>query len=205
MQQLRITIGEIIPEYKVIIEPSAILGYGSLLVFAAITGGISMFAYVLTAMWVIISHEYAHLKECLKRNVKVNYVKFAWYGGMVSADIKYANDAVPICLAGVVNTSYYAMASLILLISVNYLGRYVWTGFNFANNPYLSFINCFTLYTVMAVICNILPITYHSKKHGLISTDGWSAIRSMELRDEMWNDGVHNAMTTLQGAPLWQT
>jgi hypothetical protein len=66
-------------------------------------------------------------------------------------------------------------------------------GLNFAGNPYLALLNGIVSFLVVMSITNILPINYHHKKHGLISTDGWAALRFIELRDELWNDGKGEA------------
>jgi hypothetical protein len=67
-------------------------------------------------------------------------------------------------------------------------------GVNFAQNPYLALLNGIVCFLVVMSITNILPINYNHKKHGLISTDGWAALRFIELREELWNDGRAEAM-----------
>lgn len=187
-----------IAEYPIVYKPSFVLFWGVALGLSVFTGGSLMFAFTAIAILMLIHHEHAHVKECLKRGVRVNSVTFNWLGGVVNADICYANDAVPILLAGIKNTGYYVFLSIGLLLSVHYMGRNVWSGFNFANNPYLQFLNSFVLFSVILLITNCLPISHYSKKHGVISTDGWGAYRMLEKRDELWNDGKGNAHQYLE-------
>ena len=190
------------PEYPIIYEKSFLIFWGTMLALSLYGGGLLMFAFTATAILVLIHHEHAHLKQCMKRNVKVNSVIFTWYGGGVNADIVYAHDAVPILLAGVTNTGYYAVAFIAMLGSYHYIGRTFGMGINFANNPYIAFLNSLTLFTVIMVFTNVLPISIKSKEHGIISTDGWGAIRFIELRDELWNDGAHDALVWTPASEL---
>lgn len=182
------------PDYEISYEPSFVIFWGLMLAGGLLAGGLLMLAFIATAILTLIHHEHAHLKTSLERNVKINYVKFTWLGGLVDADITYAHDAVPIYSAGVINSGCYAVVFAGALISINYLGRNVWTGFNFANNPYLQFLNSITMFAVVMVVTNILPIAWKSKKYGIVSTDGYAAYKFVELRDELWNDGKSLAM-----------
>ncbi|MDD3019876.1 MAG: hypothetical protein PHX61_02715 [Alphaproteobacteria bacterium] len=172
--------------YKINYTISFVIFWGLALGFGLFAGGLLTFALVAMMILVLISHENAHLKQCLKRGVKVNSVTFTAMGGMVDADILYANDAVPILAAGVIDTGFYTfvfggfLAALYLIRPHN---------FNFAMNPWLNLLTSTSASLVVMFITNILPITYHSKKDGIISTDGWGAVRYSELRDELWNDG----------------
>lgn len=182
-----------VTEYPIIYELSFLLFWGPMLALSVYAGGLLMFAFTLLAMMVLIHHEHAHVKECQKLGVKVNSVKFNWMGGAVNADIHYANDAVPIMAAGVLNTGFYTFAAVALLGTVHYLGRNVVTGFNFANNPYLQFLTSVSVFLVVLLFSNLLPISVKSKEHGIITTDGWGAYKFSILRDELWNDGKNNA------------
>jgi hypothetical protein len=162
-----------------------------MLAYSVYVGGLPMVVFTIVAILMLIHHEYAHIRECERRGVKVNNVRFTWLGGLVNAEIYYANDAVPILAAGVINTGCYTFAFTSLLLIINYMGRNVWLGFNFANNPYLQLLNSIVLFSFIMLITNILPVSINSKKYGLILTDGWGAYKFRELRDEMWNNGMH--------------
>jgi hypothetical protein len=181
------------PAYPINYELSFLLFWGPMLALSVFGGGLLMFAFTMLAIMVLIHHEHAHVKECIKRGVKVNSVTFNWMGGGVNADIYYANDAVPILSAGLINTGCYAFAAVALLASVQYLGRNVWTGFNFANNPYLQFLTSVSVFLSVLFFSNILPISIHSKEHGIVRTDGWGAYKFRILRDELWNDAKNIA------------
>jgi hypothetical protein len=142
-------------------------------------------------MLFLISHEHAHASECIKRGVKINSITFTWLGGMIDCDILYANDAVPILSAGVINTSCYMFASIGILV-MSYLIRLLGLtdGMNYAmTNPIVGFAYTVVGCVVILTLTNVLPINYHHKTYGLISTDGWAALRFRTLRDELWNDG----------------
>ena len=178
--------------YPIIYENSFVVFWGIFLGVGLFAGGLLTFALVAMMMLVLISHEHAHVKQCIKRHVPIRSVKFNWLGGMVDADIRYANDAVPILSAGVYDTGCY---TLVFGAIIWYLDTFRVTGLDYANNPYLSLLNGIACFLIVMSITNVLPINYHHKKHGLISTDGWAALRFRELRDELWNDGkveAHN-------------
>lgn len=181
-------------DYPIIYDTSFVIFWGVVLSISLYTGGLLSFATVAVMILVLIHHEHAHIKECKARGVKVNSVRFTWLGGMVDADILYANDAVPIMKAGVANTGYYAIAFVIILMGYNFIGRNYGLGINFANNPYLNMITSIMLFTVIMFFSNILPISYKSKKYGVITTDGWGAFKFVELRDELWNEGKYDAI-----------
>lgn len=71
-------------------------------------------------------------------------------------------------------------------------------GMDFAMNPLLNLLIGVVSFLIVMCITNVLPINYHHKKHGIISTDGWAAIRFRELRDELWNDGRAIASTHIR-------
>ena len=177
--------------YKIEYRPSFVIFWGSALGFGLFAGGLLTFALVAMMILVLLSHERAHLNQCIKRGVGVNGVTFTAMGGMVDADILYANDAVPILAAGVIDTGCYTFVFGGFLAAL-YLIRPA--GFNFVMNPWLNFLTSITAFLVVMCVTNILPINYRSKVHGIISTDGWAAVRFAELRDELWNDGRCLAM-----------
>jgi hypothetical protein len=109
---------------------------------------------------------------------------------MVDCDIKNAHEAVPILAAGLIDTGCYTVSFMGVFLALNIIRP---VGLNFAGNPYLALLNGIVSFLVVMSITNILPINYHHKKYGLISTDGWAALRFIELRDELWNDGKGEA------------
>ena len=182
-------------DYPIIYEPSFVIFWGGVMAFSLYSGGLLSFATIAIMMLVLIHHEHAHVKQCLQRGAQVRSVRFTWMGGLVDAEIMYANDAVPILTAGVFNTGCYALAFIGLLAAVTYIGRNI-ISMDFAYNPYLQFLNSIMLFTTIMFFSNILPITINSKKYGLISTDGWAAIKYIELRDELWNEGKYESLVS---------
>jgi len=184
-------------DYKIIYEPSFVIFWGLALSAGLFVGGLLTIAAVAMAMLILITHEHAHIEECNRVNIGINSVRFTWLGGMVDfrdADAWYAGDIVSLLLAGVKDTGAYSISFIFVLVILNYLGRNVVLGFNFANNPYINFVNSVVLFSGVLFIGHFLPITYKTKSGGLISPDGWAALRFMELRDELWNDGKSLAM-----------
>lgn len=177
--------------YPIIYTPSFVLFWGLSLSAGIFAGGFLTLSLLLMMMLVLISHEHAHLKQCHNLNVKINNVRFTWLGGMVDADIKDADSAVKVLSAGVIDTGCY-MVSFVGLLAGIYLIKPL--GLNFANNPYLNLITSIILFLIIMCMTNILPISYNHKVHGIISTDGWAALRFIELRDELLNDGRCLAM-----------
>jgi hypothetical protein len=182
-------------DYPIIYEPSFVVLWGLALGGGLFIGGLLTFALVAFMMLVLIHHEHAHLVQLNRRGIKVNFVKFNCWGGIIGADLEYANDAIPVHLAGVINTGLYTLASIAGLAGINILGRYYLTGFNFANNPYLSFLNSAVLFTMVLFISNIIPGSIKLKNYGTIMTDGGAAYKYLELRDELWNCGKDRAIT----------
>ena len=177
--------------YPIIYTPSFVIFWGLSLGAGLFIGGGLTFALVAMMILVLISHEHAHLNQCHELGVKVNSVTFTWLGGMVDCDIKYAHDAVPILAAGLIDTGCYTVSFIGVFAALNIIRPH---GLNFAANPYLALLNGIVCFLVVMSVTNILPINYLHKKHGLISTDGWAALRFVELRDELWNDGRSLAM-----------
>lgn len=184
-------------DYPIIYEPSFVIMWGLAIAIGLYSGGLLTFALIAFMILVLIHHEHAHLKELKKRYININYVKFNWLGGIIHADVKYANDAVPVHLAGVMNTGAYTILSVVGFAGLTYIGRNVLSGFNFANNPYLNFLNSAMLFTSILFISNIVPGSIKIKKYGTIMTDGWAAFKYRELRDELWNEGRWVAMDSV--------
>jgi hypothetical protein len=181
-------------EYPVKFAPSFILFWILFGALALYFKGLLLFATVALMLIVILHHEYAHVKQCEKRGVIINEVRFNWLGGLVETDIRYANDAVPIYTAGVINTGCYAVAFTGLLAVITYIGRTYAVGINFANNPYLEFLTSIILFTTVMFFTNMLPISYKSKKYGVMMTDGLAAFHYRVLRDELTNEGKYDAI-----------
>jgi hypothetical protein len=180
-------------EYPIIYEPSFVLFWGFCLAFAEFTGGIMMIALVALMLLVLVHHEHAHAKECLKRGVKIEAIKFFWLGGCVQMGPSHYNDAIPILTAGVFNTFFYAGIFSLTWFVVMFCWQYLIV-FNRANNPYISLLDSAILFSIAMAISNVLPLEYNSNKYGIISTDGWAAFKFRELRDELWNDGKTEAI-----------
>jgi hypothetical protein len=181
-------------EYPIVYEPSFVILWGLAFAIGLYIGGLLTFAFTAFMILVLIHHEHAHLVELKKRYININYVKFNWLGGIINADIQYANDAVPIHLAGVINTGAYMVLSIIIFAGGMFMGRFYWSGFNFANNPYLNFLNSAMLFTGILFVSNIIPGSIYIKEYGTIMTDGGAAFKYAELRDELWNDGKSIAL-----------
>jgi hypothetical protein len=163
-------------QYPITYTRSFILLWGPALGIGLFIGGALTFALVCMMILVLISHEHAHLKQCERHNVNVKSVTFTWLGGMIDLDIKGAADGIPVLFAGVVDTGMYTISAVTLWAIPN-LTRPI--GLNFANNPYLNLLNSITLFCVVMFISNILPISYNSEKHGIITTDGWATYKLM--------------------------
>jgi hypothetical protein len=187
-------------DYPIIFEPSFIVMWGVTLAIGFSVGGFLALASAAFMLLVLVHHEHAHIKEMERRHVRINYVMFTWLGGMVHADIQYANDAVPILLAGLRNTGIYAFFAYVLYFGVTVISQAHLTGINFANNPYLLTLNNAMLFTFVLFISNIIPGTIRHKKYGAIRTDGWAAYIYKELQYELWNDGKSIAMNSVVAA-----
>jgi len=181
-------------KYPVIFDTSFIIFWVLVGATALYTKGQLLFATVALMLLVVLHHEYAHVKQCEKRGVPIKSIRFNWIGGLVEADIRYANDAIPIYAAGVVNTGCYALTFTCLLAVITYIGRSYAVGINFANNPYLEFLTSIILFSTVMFFSNILPVSFKSKKYGVMMTDGLAAFTYRVLRDELWNEGKYDAI-----------
>lgn len=175
------------PEY----EASFLILWGSALGISLFIGGILAMVGVLMMLLMILSHENAHYRACIRRNVKVNWIRFNWLGGMINCDIRHYNDAVPVLMAGVKDTGKYAAIFAPLPWLLYYVIRPI--GLNFANNPYFNLLNCLAVFSAVLFISNIFPGRIPSKE-GPIMTDGWAALKYHELERELWNDGKYGVM-----------
>lgn len=161
--------------YTVEYDLSFVLLWGLLLSGALISGGLLFFAAMLTMMGILISHEYAHIKECEKRYIKINWVRFSLMGGAIDADVWYANDIVPIWQAGISNTNVYTFA---------FGGVYILAELLQCSNHMLAFAR------TILVGAAILALTNYAIPN---VSDGAIVRRFTELRDELWNDGARIA------------
>jgi hypothetical protein len=175
---------------KVNYTGSFLIFWGGALGIGLYMGGLLMVAYILICLYLMHTHEHAHAVECIKRNITIKKIEFSAAGGCVNCGEMYANDAVPILLAGLKNTTVYLFGFVGLAI---FLSWYRFIGVNYANNPYINLVNCVSLFTLCLVICNCLPISYQSKEYGLVSTDGWAAIIYREFSIELMNEGKYLA------------
>jgi len=175
------------PEYAL----SFLVLWGSALGITLYTGGLLAMAGILVMMLMILSHENAHYNACLKQNVKVNWIRFNWLGGMINCDFIHYNDVVPVLLAGVKNTGIYAVILAPIPWIIYNVIRPV--GVNFAHNPYMGFLTSIALFAVVLFFSNISPVTIPSKE-GPIMTDGWAAVKYYELQRELWNDGKYGGI-----------
>lgn len=156
-------------------------------------GGWINVAFILIALGMIACHEYAHAVACVKNDLKIKEMGFTWLGGYVRADVNTPTEAVDFFMAGIKNTGWFAVVFTAALIFVNIAGR-TFLSINFApTNVYLSLLNTLTLFSIMMLACNVLPISYHDKKHDvLVTTDWFAATMYKEMRDELWNDGKNS-------------
>jgi hypothetical protein len=157
--------------------------------------GVMGFAIIALMMLTLIHHEHAHAKVCEKLGIKINYIKFNFLGGFVNADVIYARDAAKVLAAGVINTGMYALAFTIPTFLIYYIKP---LGLNFAQNPYLNFIDTMSGCMILFFLLVIIPVKYRHEKHGLITTDGYGVYLmnklAVERDDELWNDGVRIAL-----------
>lgn len=166
--------------------------------FALYTNGLLSVAFVALALLTLIHHEHAHIKECNKVGVIVNEVEFNWLGGLVNMKPNTPVDSRDILLAGIVNTGSYAFIFNGLILAIYYIKS---IGLNFANNPYLELIDSCAVFTGLFLVVNILPISFKSKKYGVVATDGWGAVKMHLLipsYNELWNDGAVLALDQTQ-------
>jgi hypothetical protein len=182
------------PDYKITYTLSFILFWGNALAISLYAGGILSFSMVCMMIGVLISHEHAHIKKCQDLNVGIRSVKFTWLGGQVDfrdCDTQYADDYLQIISAGIIDTGYYTFSVLGFIAVLPYI---VPPGFNFAMNQPINLLYGIATFLTIMFISNILPIEYRHPEHGIITTDGWAAVRMLELRNEMMNDGRAQAI-----------
>jgi len=165
-----------VPEYPIIYDGSFIIFWTGVLLLEFYDGGLLAVAFTLLALLIIISHEHAHASQCLKNGNRIFGISFTWLGGSVLADIDKTSDKIDFYKAGIVDTGAYALAFVEIVAVLWFIHEYLQPiGINFAPNPYFSLLNSITVFAVVLFICNILPISFHSKKHDMIiMTDGWA-------------------------------
>lgn len=163
------------------------------------TGGLMGFALIALMLLTLIHHEHAHAKVCNNLGIKINRIKFNWLGGFVIADVVYARDASKVLAAGIINTGLYALLFTIPTFLIYYVKP---LGFNFAQKPYLNFIDTMSGCMILFFLLVIIPVKFRHEKHGLITTDGYGIYLmnklAVERDDELWNDGARIALTQLQ-------
>jgi hypothetical protein len=180
--------------YKVNYTLSFVIFWGLALGFGLFIGGLLTLSVVLLMILFLHTHEYAHVRACQKYNVGIKDVYFSAFGGGVDVeDIKFLPDSIPIYMAGLIDTSVFCGVFVIpLFIIINFNPFCI----NIAPiNPWLNLLKSISVFLIVMTISNIIPITFHSNKDGLIRTDGWAAWCNAELCREMWNDGKYISMT----------
>ena len=180
--------------YEIEYTKGFVIFWGIGFAFALYTNGALSVAFVALALLTLIHHEHAHIEACNRVGVLVKRVEFNWLGGLVNMEPNNPQESRGILLAGVINTAAYTFLFNGLLFAIYYVKP---IGLNFANNPYLELLISCAMFTGMFLIVNVLPISYTSKKYGLIATDGWGAVKMHRLipsYDELWNDGAKVAL-----------
>ena len=179
--------------YDIEYDLSFVVLWGSALGFGLFCGGLLLFALVSMMIFVLISHEHAHLLECERLGARVKKVVFTALGGQVHFTAQTVSDTISICRAGVIDSSCYAVSFVAMLATLTFIGRGM--DWNFADPTPLGMLwrlrmlNGLVLFAVVLVVSNILPIVYHHKQHGLITTDGWATVLLKDMENEWWNDG----------------
>lgn len=180
--------------YKIEYTPGFVVFWGIGFAFALFTNGLLSLVFVAIALLTLIHHEHAHIKECNKVGVLIKHVKFNWLGGLVNMEPNNPFDSRSVLLAGLINTGAYTFIFNGLILAIYYIRP---TGLNFANNPYLALLSSCAAFTGMFLIVNVLPISFKSKKYGIVATDGWGAVmmhRLIPSHNELWNDGAVSAL-----------
>jgi len=181
--------------YPITYSLSFVLIWGLSFGVAVFYGKLMFVAYVALMMLVLICHEHAHAEECVRLGIEIKSIEFTAFGGMVKTGaVEYVDDAISIFKAGVANTGYYAVSFFFVFAMLQMYGRGMIPGFNLANNAYIDFAFSSVIFTSVLFLCNILPVSYHSKEHGLVATDGYAIIIFRELHAEMMNEGKYQAL-----------
>lgn len=180
--------------YEIEYTKGFVIFWGIGFAFALYSNGLLSVAFVALALLTLIHHEHAHIEACNRFGVLVKRVEFNWLGGLVNMEPNNPHESRDILFAGIHNTASYALLFNGLVAAIYYIKP---IGLNFANNPYLELLASCAMFTGMFVIVNVLPVSYKSKKYGLIATDGWGAIkmhRLIPVYAELWNDGAKVAL-----------
>jgi hypothetical protein len=152
-------------------KSSFVLFWGLALGGGLFAGGLLMLALTCMMILCLITHEHAHAVECINRGVQVKRIWFTWLGGAIDADLKEDCDAIPILLAGVKDTACYTFAfGGVFAVLLNLYTPAM--PFQF-----IAMAKSMLLFAGVLTLTNVLPLTFHSKEHGEISTDGWAAFK----------------------------
>lgn len=181
------------PDYPIVYTRSFVVFWGVGLSAALFCGGLLALAAALMILLMLVHHEHAHTKMALEHCAKVESITFGAFGGMLSTTPKHAHEEIDIYAAGVLNSLGYAIVLVGCLISLRQLSYA--SGWNLVDPMplgllyWFQFLNSISLAAVVLVISNVIPIWYHSKKHGLVTTDGFAVVLKWGDRKEWWNDG----------------
>jgi len=142
-------------------------------------GGLLGVAFTFMAMLIIVSHEHAHALQCIKNGNTILGIHFNWMGGAVIADIDKTEHKIDFYKAGLIDNGAYAIGLTEIVCAIWFIHNYLHpSGINFAPNPFLSLLNSIAFFSVILFICNLVPLSYHSKKHDMIiTTDGWATYK----------------------------
>lgn len=187
------------PPYEIEYTKGFVLFWGICFATMIYTSGIMGFALIALMLLTLIHHEHAHAAECIRLNLHINRIKFNWMGGFVNVDVTSARDSARVLAAGVINTGLY---TLLFTIPTFLIYQMKPIGLNFAQNPYLKFLDTMSVCMILFFIMIILPIKFRHKTHGIITTDGYGILLmnklAVERDDELWNDGALLALDQQQ-------
>jgi uncharacterized membrane protein len=179
--------------YPIEYSTSFVVFWGLALGAGLYCGGLLLVALVAMMIFVLISHEHAHLLECERLGAHVKKVVFTAVGGQVHFTAQTVSDTISICRAGVVDSSCYAISFIALFAMVSFVGKEL--SWNFADADPLGMLwrmrmlQGLVFFAVVLVVSNVLPVVYHHKIHGTITTDGWATVLLKEDEKEWWNEG----------------
>lgn len=169
------------PIYPITYTPGFVTFWGLALGSSLFIGGLLTFALSALLLLMLVTHEHAHIVACKKCGVRVESVTFTWLGGQVDCDVENHSDDTrfKVYTYGVLDTSCYAVAFVLLLVALTWFGTEA--GWNFAD-PYgtlqrMQFARSMVLLAVIFAVTNVLPLSVMTEKHGEIGTDGWAAAR----------------------------
>jgi hypothetical protein len=190
--------------HKIIYHPSFFLFWGAMVLAAGYFGDLLYVAYVLTVLLILISHEHAHAAACIRNGIQIQSIEFTYWGGLVNAPWECDVAAYEVIVAGLKDTTIYAVGFTGLMFFMQHYGHVFAQGLRFIIIPETDYLWWVTQFVILMVISNVIPGTYRHKVYGPIRTDGWHAWHYRELRDELWNDGKVLAVSTEQ-IPLFSS